>query len=90
MTLQEQLRDAETELARLERYSYFLRDRAAKLRQHLALNPKCDPPLIQWIAEHLSKSGEFQADAIDRQVEMIRLKIREATSSVIIPTGGMQ
>lgn len=91
MTMQEQLRDAEIEVARLERHSNFLKDRARRIKEHLISQPTGDPPLIQAIADHLAESGEFQAVAIDRQVEMIRLKIREATSSVIIPTaGGMQ
>lgn len=88
MTLQEQLRDAEIELARLERHSQFLKDRARRIKEHLTIQPTGDPPLIQAIADHLAESGEFQAVAIDRTVAQLREQIRQATSSVIIPTVG--
>jgi hypothetical protein len=39
MTLQEQLRDAEIEVARLEKYSTFLKDRARRIREYLILQP---------------------------------------------------
>lgn len=91
MTLQEQLRDAETELARLGEHSEYLKAFAQIVRGYNALTPSQDPPLILAMAEYLAKTGEFQAAALDRTIAQTRDQIRTATSSVIIPiVGGMQ
>jgi len=91
MTLQEQLRDAETELARLGEHSAYLKTFARIVREYNAAIPPQDPPLILAMAEYLAKTGDFQAVALDRTIAQIREQIKAATSSVIIPTvGGMQ